>query len=140
MKEQTAKESLARVEDNVKRRSDLANENLGSIYDYWNKQGQLLADKKLKDWNAIGNFLLQNEYQEQNKLDDWRSWYSGYKQDYAKDKFTNNVQPYLDAFKRAERLHANDTNWDYTTSPEYRTYLAANKKYGIEYKNDLNDI
>lgn len=57
----TAKEALARVEDNIKRRSALANENRDSIITNNQAVAQLEASRLLKNWGSVDNYLKEIE-------------------------------------------------------------------------------
>lgn len=57
----TAKEALLRVEDNIKRRSTVANSNRDNIIDYNIQKAQVEAAKQSKNWAGINTYLKENE-------------------------------------------------------------------------------
>lgn len=88
----TKGEALARIEDNMARRMDVANFNRASINQTLREKAQLLASRKGKDWQSIDNFAKDFISRLRTKYDTDKEKYDQFRLQTAIDDIDNRYQ------------------------------------------------
>lgn len=134
--EQSKKEKLARTEDNMARRSALANTNTGAIYKTNRERAQLLADYKLKQTNVNNNFLTELQQDAKDMLGKYQNYQYNSAELFAYQKYKDAVEEAREALYSVRQAHKNDPTFDITKHAAWRTYKAAMRAAEINYNNE----
>lgn len=136
----TSTEALRRHEDNVARRTEIANRNTASINDNIRTLAQLKSDYLLKNWNALANFLTERQQEANNDLTSYRAFAQSVEQQRLRQKFEDAIYPEKEALQKAREANKNNPNWNEKTSPEYKAYQAKHRLAQIDLQNGINSI
>lgn len=140
----TADEELKRVERNSDVRTDTSNKNRASLAETRNILGQLKSDYKLKQWNAVANYLTEQQLEQDRYNTSYRNYLQNAMDYNNQMHYESKITPYKEALKRVMEEHSGDPNYDFRDSPEYTNYVNAATKYANELKRsqylDMNKL
>lgn len=128
----TQAEALARTEDNMARRDNVANKNVFELANTRREKSQLLADYKLKQWNAIAGWLTEQQQRGEQNLERYRNFKLAVDQQNAKQRYEDQLEPYKQAVYAWRQ--ANPTG-NISTSAPYRTLIAKSRELAREMQN-----
>lgn len=118
----TEAENIKRKEDNIARRTDIANRNRASLNNTRQILGQLKADYQLKQWNATSGLLSEYQSEALDNLNRYRNFILSSDDEAAKQAYKDAIAPIEDELRAVRRAHANDPNFDITQDPVYQKY------------------
>lgn len=108
----TQAEALARQEDNMARRSQVANANRAEIQNIKRQKAQLLATRRMLDWQSKDNFMASMAVGLQNKLSQLRA----INQDNLQQQYSTDISTLDQLYKQK---HPNATLSEMINDPEY---------------------
>lgn len=120
--QRTKAEALKRQEDNIARRTDIANKNRSSINNTIRTLAQLKSDYLLKDWNAKANWLTEKQQDANAELERYRNFVLTSEEARAKQQYQDEIAFAYQELQNDINAHKNDPNWDYTQSDKYEQY------------------
>lgn len=133
----TEAEARARQEDNIKRRSDLANENRASLLQNYLRLAQLKSDYKLKNWNAINTYLSGIESDARQNWEDYKNWAINTQIQQS----TLDLQNKLSVLQDDLRVWRSKTgNTDITQWPGYENYIRTKRELSQQQLDAQTDI
>lgn len=131
----TQAEALSRQENNIARRSDIANFNRASINQTNREIAQLEAARINKNWSSLDNFL---KGQQQQWLEN-RAMRKQIEYDIAESKAKTKAELALEPWKEKVLKYLSDPkNTDITKMPGYTEYKKATKNASRDLETDLN--
>lgn len=129
----TQAESLKRVEDNKAKRTDVANKNRLSLNQHRRTLGQLAADYKLKNWNAISTYMAEQQQEANQNYSEYKNFMQSYYDTRDKLKFDAELAPYLEDVKLEQK--SNHNGW--SDSKAYKDYQEQLRKLNIQKATNL---
>lgn len=133
----TEAEARTRQENDIKRRSDLANENRASLLQNYLRLAQLKSDYKLKNWNAINTYLSGLESDARQNWEDYKNWAINTQIQQSTLDLSNKMSNLNDEL----RLWSSKTgNTDLTKWPRYNEYIRTKRALQQEQLNAQTDI
>lgn len=118
--EDTRQQALQRVEDNIKRRSDLSNKNRESIINNIREKGQIKSSYYTQNWQSVDNFLRGIEERLRTTSQENRDRRNQFRLQVAQD---NALSDYQDAVSKANQMYASihpgSTTSDMVNDPKY---------------------
>ncbi len=128
--EETAKYARELEQKNILSRSELANKNIATIADYNKIKNQLEADHKLKNWEAVSNWLYEQQSEAKQDISDWKDFMYAAEQARAQQEYDDTVYAAKQALNR--KIAAGE---DYTA--EMNAYIEAARKAAVQKWNRL---
>lgn len=123
----TQEAALARQEDNMKRRSDVANTNRASINKNRRDLAQLRADFKLKNWNAVNTYLSGIEADAKQNWNDYRNYVIEADAKQATLDMQNELASYQEQI-RDWASKSENAGKSISEAPQYAMYIAKQRE------------
>lgn len=151
--EQSRREALARVEDNMARRSKVANENRDSIYEANLQDAQVEAQRRQSNWASIDNYLKDFESRLRTRQDKVENFLLSAGYEDLQNEVQDVLSPMIQDFYKWQAIPGNENKtmqeWPgYSNFIDKKTalnrWLSANRYalagsiYGIPYKNEFD--
>ena len=130
----TKEEALKRQEDNITRRTDIANKNRASINDAILQKAKIEATRLKSNWTSADNFMKEIQSRLRTSIDEARTRRQNANIQYASDMYQNKVSRYNAEYKE---LYPNAT---YTSMLDDTKYIDDMEKIKRRYRYELYNI
>ena len=118
--------------ENIARESEKSNKNSLAINDYIQTLARLRADHKLKNWNAISTYLLEQQDAWNKDYSDYRTLLNNWNDAKAEQDYKLAMKPYEDAVYDYMLKNPNE---NLTDSAVYEDYINKARSEGIKLLN-----
>lgn len=141
----TREEALKRAEDNLRRRSDLANYNKDAIIDTNYMKAQLEASRLKKNWDSIDTYLKEQETNLRNKNDERDNFDLQNRQFIAQQDMQNKIDQIMERFREWQNIKGNESktisDWNTFTNGAYEKAIKAiQTDYQVASSQNYGDI
>lgn len=113
---------------NTSARVDARNKNAALNYDTRRTRAQLLADLKLKQWNAIAGWINEQRGFAQQDLANQYDFIKNAMYHNAQQRLDNATYAAKEKLRQAIRANQNNPTWDMYDSPEYQEYARISRE------------